>query len=120
MRSYRIEHRTSNPRLGSSNLSERTSKPAIKGFLQYRLPSVGQFRVARRCKPIREKSTAYHALPVSPRNTAATRLFIFRSGFRHRAMVVRRGWQLTALLPDDAAALFAREHVVSLDLAGKS
>jgi hypothetical protein len=35
-------------------------------------------------------------------------------------MVVRRGWQLTALLPDDAAALFARERVVSLDLAGKS
>jgi HNH endonuclease len=47
--------------------------------LQFHLRSICQFRVARRCEPIREKSTAYKPLPITPRNTGATRRFVFCS-----------------------------------------
>jgi hypothetical protein len=46
---------------------------------QYRLRSVARFRVARRCEPIQGKSAAYKPIPITPRNTGATRRFIFRS-----------------------------------------
>jgi hypothetical protein len=45
---------------------------------QYRLRSVARFRVARRCEPIQGKSAAYKPIPITPRNTGATRRFIRR------------------------------------------
>jgi hypothetical protein len=51
----------------------------IKSLLQFRLRSIGRFRVARRCEPIQGKSTAYKPLPIIPRNTDATPQFDFRS-----------------------------------------
>src|SRR5258708_7748152 len=55
-----------------------------KGFLQFRLRSICQFRVARRCEPIQRKSAGYKALPITPRNTGATYRFVFRSHLRSK------------------------------------
>jgi hypothetical protein len=44
----------------------------IKGFSQFRVRSYGRFRVADRYCAVLVKSTAYQALPITPRNTVAT------------------------------------------------
>src|SRR5258705_7853535 len=51
----------------------------IKAFSQFRLRSICQFRVARRCETVQGKSRGYEPLPIIPRNTDATLRFVFRS-----------------------------------------
>ena len=61
-------------------------------------------------------SSRLEPLPITPRNMPR-RLFIFRSGFRHGAMMSGAAGNY-GLNSDDAAALFTHERVVSVDLAG--
>ena len=60
--------------------------------MQFRLRSSRQCRVARCCEPIQGKSTTYKLIPITPRNTAATRRFIFRSRLLTQQKAVTGPW----------------------------